>query len=111
MKKITAFITAFVLFIGVAVSAHVITNEKLETNNADFGTWISTKKDLSYRAVTSNIEDDTVLMMGSSEFHHGNKTPYHPTNIFRDLNMNVMCIGAAQNAEPLSCHYFGRHSA
>ena len=97
MKKITAFITAFVLFIGVAVSAHVITNKKLETNNADFGTWISTKKDLSYRAVTSNIEDDTVLMMGSSEFHHGNKTPYHPTNIFRDLNMNVMCIGAAQN--------------
>ena len=47
MKKITAFITAFVLFIGVAVSAHVITNKKLETNNADFGTWISTKKDLS----------------------------------------------------------------
>lgn len=97
MKKITAFITAFVLFIGVAVSAHVITGKRLETNNADFGTWISTKKDLSYRAVASNIQEDTVLMMGSSEFHHGNKTPYHPTNIFRGLNMNVMCLGAAQN--------------
>ena len=97
MKKIIAFITAFVLFIGVAFSAHIFTNEELNTNNSEFGTWISTKKDLSYRAVSSNIEEDTFMMMGSSEFNHGKKTPYHPTQMFRKLNMNVMCIGAAQN--------------
>ena len=97
MKKITAFITAFVLFIGVAFSAHIVTTEKLNTNNYRFGTWISTKKDLSYRAISANIEEDTFMMMGSSEFNHGKKSPYHPTQIFRDLNINVMCVGAAQN--------------
>lgn len=97
MKKITAFLMALVLFIGVAVSAHMLTNHGLDTNNLKFGTWISTKKDLCYRAVASNIEEDTVLMMGSSEFYYGKDTPYHPTEMFRNLGMNVMCIGAAQN--------------
>lgn len=97
MKKVAAFITALILFVGTALSVHTIAGEKLDTNNPFFGTWISTKKDLSYKAVSSNIEKDTVMMMGSSEFQYGNKTPYHPTNIFRKLGMNVMCIGAAQN--------------
>lgn len=97
MKKITAFVAALILFFAAALSVHMISGQNLDTNNREFGTWISTKKDLSYKAVSMNIEEDTVLMMGSSEFQHGTKTPYHPTRIFRDLGMNVMCIGAAQN--------------
>ena len=80
MKKVAAFITALILFVGTALSVHTIAGEKLDTNNPFFGTWISTKKYLSYKAVSSNIEKDTVMMMGSSEFQYGNKTPYHPTN-------------------------------
>lgn len=97
MKKTVSFITAFMLFIVVAVSLHFTTGDKLDTNNPEFGTWINTKKDLSYKAISQNLEEDTVVMMGSSEFHHGKKTPYHPTNIFRSIGMNVMCLGAAQN--------------
>jgi D-alanine transfer protein len=36
-------------------------------------------------------------MLGSSEFNHGKKSEYHPTAIFRNLGMNVMCIGQAAN--------------
>ena len=97
MKKIAAFVTALALFILTAFSVHIAAGNALDTNNADFGTWISTKKDLSYRAVSSNLEEDTVMMMGSSEFQYGNKTPYHPTKVFRDLGMSVMCVGAAEN--------------
>lgn len=97
MKKIAAFFTAVVLFFTAAISAHIIAGERIDTNNADFGTWINSKKDLSYQAVSRNIEEDSVLMLGSSEFHHGKKTKYHPTAIFRSLGMNVMCIGAAKN--------------
>lgn len=97
MKKIAAFLTAFVLFVVAATSFHVVLGNRLDTNNSAFGTWINTKKDLSYTAVKSNLEEDSFLMLGSSEFHHGNNTPYHPTKVFRSLNMNVMCIGAAQN--------------
>ncbi len=97
MKKIAAFVTALAMFLVVAVSAHFIIGDKLDTNNLNFGTWINSKKDLSYKAISSNIEEDTVMMMGSSEFNYGKKTPYHPTAVFRSLGMNVMCIGAAQN--------------
>lgn len=97
MKKILSFITALLIFVTAALSAHAVTSGNLDANNADFAGWINTKKDLSYSAISSNIEDDTVLMLGSSEFHYGTKTPYHPTAIFKELGMNVMCIGAAQN--------------
>lgn len=97
MKKIAAFITAAMLFCIVAVAIHQIAGGKIEANNLEFGTWINSKKDLSYSAIKSNIQEDTVMMMGSSEFQYGKNTPYHPTSIFRNANMNVMCIGAAKN--------------
>ena len=55
MKKIAAFFTAVVLFFTAAISAHIIAGERIDTNNADFGTWINSKKDLSYQAVSRNI--------------------------------------------------------
>ena len=52
MKKVAAFITALILFVGTALAVHTIAGEKLDTNNPFFGTWISTKKDLSYKEVS-----------------------------------------------------------
>ena len=95
MKKIMAFLTASILFVITVFSVHLVAEDSLRTNDSHFGTWISTKKDLSYKAVSSNLKDNTYLMMGSSEFHHEKDAPYHPTQIFRALDMNVMCIGAA----------------
>lgn len=97
MKKIAAFFTAFVLFLAAAVGIHQIAGSRIDANNREFGTWINSKKDLSYSAIAANLQEDTFIMLGSSEFQHGKDTPYHPTQVFRQADMNVMCIGAAGN--------------
>ncbi len=97
MKKIAAFVTALALFVVCIIAFHYYSEDRIATNNPNFGTWISKEKDLSYEAVKANTHEDTVLMLGSSEFQHGRKTPYHPSWIFRRQNMDVMCIGAAYN--------------
>lgn len=97
MKKIAAFITAAMLFIIAAAAVHQFAGSRIEANNREFGTWINSKKDLSYSAIAANLHEDTFMMLGSSEFQHGEKTPYHPTAIFRQAKLDVMCIGAAGN--------------
>lgn len=95
MKKIWAFLTALCLFVVAVFAFHTVTKGSLKTNNPDYGTWVNTYKDLSYDAISDNMDDDTVLVMGSSEFHHGRKTPYHPTKVFRQQHINAMFIGSA----------------
>ncbi len=67
------------------------------SDSQGFGTWINKTKDLSRSALAQHIDKDTALMLGSSELHHGNRSPYHPTQVFRRLDMDVMCVGAAYN--------------
>lgn len=97
MKKIAAFFTALALFVVAAVGIHINIAGNLDTDCRGFGTWINPYKDLSYSAISKNLHDDSYLMMGSSEFQHGRKTPYHPTKVFRKADMDVMCVGAAYN--------------
>lgn len=97
MKKIAAFMMALVLFAVTAVGIHLFAGKRIEANNREFGTWISSKKDLSYSAVAANLHDDTYLLLGSSEFQYGQDTPYHPTAVFGQAELDVMCIGAAGN--------------
>lgn len=97
MKKIAAFFTALALFVVAAVGIHINIAGNLDTDCRGFGTWINPYKDLSYSAISKNLHDDSYLMMGSSEFQHGRKTPYHPTKVFRKADIDVMCVGAAYN--------------
>ena len=60
-----------------------------------FGTWVNDAKDASYSSVSANLNKDTVLVLGSSEFEEGRSTPYHPTKIFRNLGIDMMFIGSA----------------
>ena len=97
MKKLAAFGTALVLFVISVIVLHFAVAGRVTAEDGGFGTWINTYKDMSYKAVAENIDEDTVMYLGSSEFQHGEGTPYHPTEIFRAMKMDVMCIGAAYN--------------
>lgn len=97
MKKIISFFIAIILIVSTIFGIHMYAIENIKSNSDEFGRWISTKKDLSYKAISSNIDSNTFLMLGSSEFHHGKNKAYHPSQIFRETNMDVMCIGAAKN--------------
>lgn len=97
MKKITSFILALLMFAVFFLSLHAYIG-KYELDGGDnFGTWFNSYKDLSYAALSENIHDNTVLLLGSSEFRHGRKTPYHPKNLFDRNNVNLMMIGGPYN--------------
>lgn len=64
MKKIAAFITAAMLFIIAAAAVHQFAGSRIEANNREFGTWINSKKDLSYSAIAANLHEDTFMMLG-----------------------------------------------
>ena len=97
MKKIAAFVTALVIFTVLLVSIHILAIKTLPKGNRDFGYWISSAKDSSYELLAQNIGPKTQLYMGSSEFHHGLKTQYNPSNLFRQTDLDIMCLGAAFN--------------
>lgn len=95
MRKIGAFIVGFVLFVGTAFAFHYYNDSSLSVNNTAFGTWINTYKDMSYDAIALNLGKNTMPVLGSSEFHHGVKTAYHPRKVFKDKDIDVMLVGSA----------------
>ena len=94
MKKVVAFLTALVLFLLTAISIDIFVDRKLDFNNHKFGTWVNDDKFFSHEAITSNLDKDSIVVFGSSEFSHGKKTKYHPENMFQEEKFNIMAIGA-----------------
>ena len=98
MKKINSFVAALVLLAMFTLVVHFIcANNDLKDKTGQFGTWYNTYKDLSYNALSRNLEKDSVLMLGSSEFRHGRKTQYHPTNFFKDTDVKLVTVGGPFN--------------
>lgn len=95
MKKIAAFFTAAILFFAVVAVFHFSVSESVDVNNKKFGTWVSIYKDYSCKAIEENLNKDTMLILGSSEFYHGRKTKYHPANLFEKQNVDLMIVGGA----------------
>jgi D-alanine transfer protein len=96
MKKIKAFLLAFLIFTVLIGVFHVaFAREPVKSDG--IGSWVDIYKDGSYSTVSGNFKEDTTLVMGSSEFQHGRNTPYHPTKIFRKSRTDVMLVGAAYN--------------
>jgi len=69
----------------------------LNMNNKDFGTWNNTYEIKSYTALSQNIHYDTMLVLGSSEFNHGEDTIYHAKNLFEKKSISLMLIGHIYN--------------
>lgn len=98
MRKIRAFIAAAALMVVFVLSAHMVTSGlSLRVDNGRFGFWFNPYKDLSYSALSENIDSDTVLVMGSSEFRHGRGSKYHPRNALRTEDADLMLIGGPCN--------------
>lgn len=98
MRKIRSFIAAVLLLVVFALSAHSITvGLSLTVDNGRFGLWFNPYKDLSYSALSENIDSDTVLVMGSSEFRHGRGSEYHPVNALWTDDADLMTIGGPCN--------------
>ena len=98
MEKIKALLTAFALFLAFALAVNVVCyHYPLKLEQKAFNVWYSPAKDRSYEALSDNINEDTVLLMGSSEFRHGQNTPYHPFNMLAKSQPELLSIGGPWN--------------
>lgn len=94
MKKVTAFLIAFVLFAGTVAGVHVCVEKNARFDPHSFGSWISSYKFFAADTVKENMNENTILTLGSSEFRHGTKMSTHPANLFKDNSLNMMMVGA-----------------
>lgn len=96
MRKLKSLGAGFLAFLCFAVILH-FTIVAAKPDPQGIGTWVDMHKDLSAVAIRNGLTDDTIMVMGSSEFQHGKGTIYHPTKLFRSRNIRAMFVGAAYN--------------
>ncbi|MFV0518342.1 MAG: D-alanyl-lipoteichoic acid biosynthesis protein DltD [Aminipila sp.] len=94
MKRITAFLVALCLFCSTVYGLHIYSEKAINMNNNDFSTWSNKAKFSSTDSIKANLNDNSIVVFGSSEFQHGQKTIYHPKKMFKDFKFNPMLIGA-----------------
>ncbi|MHC1724327.1 MAG: D-alanyl-lipoteichoic acid biosynthesis protein DltD [Aminipila sp.] len=94
MKKVKAFILALMLFCFTVYGFHIYSVQALALNNNAFSTWSNKVKFNSPDAIKANLNKNSIVVFGSSEFQHGQKTIYHPKAMFKDFEFNPMLIGA-----------------
>lgn len=108
MKKIRSFIVVLAMLLVFTFIVHrVCLSSSLIDNTGTFGTWYNTYKDLSYNAISQNLKEDSVLVMGSSEFRHGRKTVYHPKNLFKNSDIKLVTVGGPFNQTLFHTIVFG----
>jgi len=94
VRKVIAFITALVLFLCTVFSLHIYGKQALALDNNAFGMWSNQVKFGSTDGIKANLNDNSLVIFGSSEFQHGSKTIYHPKSMFKGFSFNPMLIGA-----------------
>lgn len=94
MKRLTAFFLAVVLALTSAAGLHFVAEKMVQADANAFSSWSGDGKFQAREAIIKNMDENTILTFGSSEFQHGTKTPYHPANVFRNTKFHMMLIGA-----------------
>lgn len=94
MKKLTAFLTALILFLGTVVGAHAYCQGRLVRDRHAYATWTNEKKFSSWQSLTANLDEKMIPVFGSSEIQHGVDTEYHPAGMFRNTEYQPLLIGA-----------------
>lgn len=94
MKKTISFLIALVLFISTIGLLHIIAGHTELFERHAFGSWVNQTKIFSGESIKKNMNQDTMVVMGSSEFRWGRDMKSHPAKMFQDKKMNMMMIGA-----------------
>ena len=97
MKKIKAFLLAFVLSIVTVVSvvmAIKIHNKQFTTDENNTVRYnFNYAKFKNRELLEKNIDKDTLVVLGSSELSVGFNEPYHYTSLFNYRDFHIMPIG------------------
>ena len=94
MKKITAFFTALAMILVIALGMHFFTAGAAGRVHDDIYGWTDETKFTSMGSLAASVDEETLLVMGSSELQHQKSTPYNPGNLLRDSGVKPLLIGA-----------------
>ncbi len=94
MKKVTAFLVALILCLGTICGLHVFVDSHTRFDDHEFGSWISQYKFFAADRIKANMDQNSILVLGSSEFRHGKKMSSHPNNLFKNNALNMVMVGA-----------------
>lgn len=94
MKKILAFITALAMAGVTILGIHLWASGRDQFHSPDFGYWTAEQKFQSPEVIRDNLNDNSLVVLASSELQHGKDTPYHPQNMFSGNKFQPMLIGS-----------------
>ena len=94
MERIKGFLIALVLFVLTAAGFHFYAEARTEKDPEGYALWTWEEKSLSVAGLTGNLKGNMIPVFGSSEFQHGNDTPFHPCRLFKGSGFTPMLIGA-----------------
>ena len=94
MTRIKAFFTALGVLLLVMLGVHFYAEAKMKEPDSAMYTWTSEFKYKAGNIMKEYMDEDTVLVMGSSELQHQKKTPYNPASVFAGQKTKVMMVGA-----------------
>lgn len=94
MKKVLSFLVALILFLGTASGIHHFIDKKVRFDPHAFGSWISQYKFFAGDEIKSNMDQNSILVLGSSEFRHGTGMSTHPAKLFKNHEISLMMVGA-----------------
>lgn len=98
MRKLRSFAFALVLFLILVACIHIaVENTSLKMENGRFGFWSSPYKNMSFSAISENITESAMLVMGSSEFNHGRDSDFHPRKMLSSSSADIITLGSAGN--------------
>lgn len=111
MKKILAFILASILsaltlgIIAVLYFKEVFEYYKVSDNSVRYT--VSDLKDKNSEILLSNITENTLVLMGSSELFVTNQKEYHPKQVLNFSDFNIMQIGEVDSQNIIHASILG----
>lgn len=111
MKKILAFILASILsaltlgIVAVLYFKEVFEYYKVSDNSVRYT--VSDLKDKNSEILLSNITENTLVLMGSSELFVTNQKEYHPKQVLNFSDFNIMQIGEVDSQNIIHASILG----
>lgn len=93
MDKFKAFIFSIIIMLGVYLGLNIYLNKQIIVNNNSIRSHRSSNKFSSIETIKKNIDENTIILLGSSELGEYMIEDQHPSKLLDYNNLNAMIIG------------------
>lgn len=94
MDRFKAFIFSIVIIVGIYLGTNTYLNKKLTVYNNSIRYLRNSEKFSSVETIKKNIDENTIVLFGSSELDNYMIEKQHPSELLDYNDLNIMLIGA-----------------